>query len=176
MVEPRKKIKTQSVKQKCFESITQSILRLRKPKIKSYLIQKRKTDKPNVIITIVYPMLPLLCVSCWEPHCHIAQHPCNSPTRCAFLWSLNHRGKITYPSHMASKQRLHLNRPICNAKPVSLEHMASNPGRWEAGQSKTAGGTEAPKTRWPAYIPLAKCSQCLRDDKDTCWQCSPRAM
>lgn len=38
-------MKTQSVKQKCFESITQSIQRLYKPQIKSYQIQKRKTDK-----------------------------------------------------------------------------------------------------------------------------------
>lgn len=57
---PRKKIKTQSVKQKCFESITQSIRRLHEPKIKSYQIQKRKTDKLNVIITTVYSTLPLL--------------------------------------------------------------------------------------------------------------------
>lgn len=57
---PAKKIKTRSVKQKCFESIMKSIQHLYKPKIKVTRFEKKKTDKSNTIITIIYSTLPVL--------------------------------------------------------------------------------------------------------------------
>lgn len=45
-------IKTQSVKQKCFESTTQSILRLHKPRIKSYQIRSRKYQLLGSVFTL----------------------------------------------------------------------------------------------------------------------------
>lgn len=164
---PRKKIKTQSVKQKCFESITQSIRHLRKPKIKSYPIQKRKTDKPNVIITIVYPALPLLCVSRGESQPHRLAS-LQQPHKVCDLKITKSQRSDPVPRPQAREQADWI--WTCPFAMQSLEHMASNPGRWEVGHSRTSCGTKAPKTRWPAWIPLATCSPCSRDDEDTCWR------
>lgn len=141
---PRKKIKTQSVKQKCFESITQSIRHLRKPKIKSYPIQKRKTDKPNVIITIVYPELPLLGVSRGKPPCHIAWLPCNIHTRCAIWRSLSHRGQIPYPGYRRGSRQT-------GFEPARLRCKAWStwPPTQEGGKLATAGPVVGPKPLRP---------------------------
>lgn len=57
-------IKTQSVKQKCFESTTQSIPRLHKPRIKSYQIRSREDRRLGSVFTLcsmseVHYVIPL---------------------------------------------------------------------------------------------------------------------
>lgn len=85
------------------------------------------------------------------------------------LLSLCHR-KITHPrsqSRWAVGLDLSPDYLKCKAMSTTTDCMASNLGRWNVGQARADGATEAPKTRWPTCTPLANCSKCQRDDGET---------